>query len=240
MQDGADIVLAGHAIDHGDGAALVSQKTAQAVHRIHFQFPGGLSYGLADEAPVLGQVQRRQHDVLPAHHLGDIVKIPSVFDGITEVFPLRFVPQALTDGVHAALEKVRRQQMKQLGGTGIVKIDIAGHVQPLGAGIFHQLQRLGDAAVPVAFAHGLQVADMHRAVQRTCNGNHLLHRAADAVALLTHMDGDGHGTVSQRFQSADQPLCCIEALRRVAQTEGDAESAVGKAPLQLPVDGPVV
>ena len=81
---------------------------------------------------------------------------------------------------------------------------------------------------------------MHRGLQGPGHLHHLPGGLHHAAALLAHMHGDGDALPRQRGQGPDQLIGGIEALRRVAQSQGHAQGPVGQSPLQPPVNGGVV
>ena len=97
-----------------------------------------------------------EKNAVPARQLGDVVKAIAAFDAPGQQLPLVQVPQTADNGLHAPGQKLRRQNVQQLGGPGGVGIHVAGQVQPLLAGPVQQGQHLGHLAAPVVPAHGLQ------------------------------------------------------------------------------------
>lgn len=126
--------------------------------------------------------------------------------------------------------------MQQLRRTGGIRVDIAGDIQPLLPGPVQNFQRTADDVVPIALADGLEMADVHRHLQRPGHLHHLLQRRKHPVALLAHMDRDGNAGAPHRRKGADELLRRVEALRRVAQAQGDAQSSSCQRSLQLAVD----
>ena len=116
--------------------------------------------------------------------------------------------------------------MQKLRRTCCVRIDVTGDVKAVLAGAAHQLERMRDAFLPVAHAHGLQVADVQGRVQGACDGEHFFDGIADHVALLAHVDGDGNAGMVERREGADKLLRRVKALRRIAKAEGNRKCAV--------------
>ena len=81
---------------------------------------------------------------------------------------------------------------------------------------------------------------MHRGLQGPGHLHHLLGGRYHAAALLAHVDGDGDALPRQGGQGPDQLIGGIEALRRVAQTQGYPQGTVGQGLLQPPVDGGIM
>lgn len=81
---------------------------------------------------------------------------------------------------------------------------------------------------------------MHRGLQGPGHLHHLLGGRYHAATLLAHVDGDGDALPRQGGQGPDQLIGGIEALRRVAQTQGYPQGTVGQGLLQPPVDGGIM
>ena len=235
MQDGADVLLTGDAVDHGHAAVLVRQQAAHAVHGIQSHTSGGLRHRFPDEGLIFRQIQGGKDDVVPADHLGDVVEVMAAADALAQHVALRLFPQPRRDDLRPALQKIRRQKVQELRRTGGVGVDVAGDVQTLLPRPRHPLQRRRDALLPVAHPHGLEVADVQRRVQRPRYRDHLGNGVADHVALLAHMHRNGNPAVFQGRKGADQFLCRVKTFRRVAKTQRDGKRALAERPLQPPV-----
>ena len=208
---------------------------AQAVDRLQPEKPGRLGKRLAREGQKFRPVQRRQADIVPADHLRDVVKIAAVGDALAQDVPLSRVAQPGSNGVRPACQKVLRQQVQQLRRACAVGIDVTRDVQPLVPRLLQQRQRLRDAAVPVARAHGLEMADVHGRAEQARRAEHLPQGVADHVALLAHVHADGNAAALQRGQRPEQAVRRVEALRRIAEAERDTEGPVRQRTLQTAV-----
>ena len=240
MQNGGDVLLVGHEVDHGDLPLLPHQQVAAAGQGVLAGQLRDLLQAHALIGVILRAVETGEKNTVPARQFGDVVKAIAAFDAPGQQLPLVRVPQAADNGLHAPGQKLRRQDVQQLGGPGGVGIHVAGQVQSLLPGPVQQSQHLGDLAVPVVPAHGLQVGDMHRGLQGPGHLHHLPGGLHHAAALLAHVDGDGDALPRQGGQGPDQLVGGIEALRRIAQAQGHAQGPVGQSPLQPPVNGGVV
>ena len=72
------------------------------------------------------------------------------------------------------------------------------------------------------------MADLQRRLQRAGDLEHFAQRIDDAVALLPHVDTDGHAAPVQRRERADEPVGRVKDLRRVSKAERHAARAVGQ------------
>ena len=72
------------------------------------------------------------------------------------------VRQTAHHRLHASRQKLRRQDVQQLGGAGGIGVHVAPHVQSLLPGLLQKLQHLRDLLSPAVPAHGLQVGDLQR------------------------------------------------------------------------------
>ena len=239
-QNGGDILLRGHEVDHGHLTVLPDQQVAAAVQRRLVLHGGLLRNALAQKLLVLRAVEAAEEDAVPAGQLCDVVEAVAGFDAVRQRLPLGGVSQAAHHRVHAALQKLRRQDVQQLGGAGSIGVHVTAHVHALVLGPLQHGQRLRDLFAPVVPPHGLQMADVQGDAQFPRHKEHLLHGLAHAAALLPHVDGQRDVLPRQGLQRADQLAGGVEALRGVAQTQRHAQRAVGQRPLQLPVQGAVV
>ena len=170
---------------------LADQQVAAGVQRGFVLHGGLLGDALAQQRRILRAVKTAEEDSVPAGQLGNVVKPAAVFNTVSQRLAFVGGGQAADNGVHAALQKLRRQDMQQLGGAGGVGVHVAAHVQPLFLRPVQQLQGPGYFFAPVVPAHGLQVADVQGDPQFPGHQQHLLDGIADARALLPHMDGEG-------------------------------------------------
>ena len=136
LQDPGDVLLTGDEVDHGDLAPVVPQQVQGEVGRV--SVPRGLLDGLADISAVLGPAEGGDEDVLPAHQVHIVVEIPAVIQPVQELPPCGAVFEPLGDGGGSALQKLRRQDVDELGAPGGVGVHVAAHIQP-------RLSRVGDA-----------------------------------------------------------------------------------------------
>ena len=204
---------------------LPDQQVTAGVQRGFVLYGRLLGDALAQKGLILRAVEAAEEDAVPAGQLGDVVEAVALLDAVGQRLPLAGGRQAADHGVHAALQKLRGQDVQQLGGV---------------PGLLQQRQRPGDLDAPVVTAHGLQVADVQGDMQLAGHQQHLLDRVADAAALLPHVDGQGDVLPGYGGQGADQLAGDVEALGGVAQAQGDAQGAVGQGALQGAVQGAVV
>ena len=129
LQNGGDVLLRGHEVDHGDLAVLPHQQVTAAVQRILSRQRRDLGKALAQKGVILRTVEAGEVDAVPTRQTGDIVEAVACFDTLRQLPPGGGIPQPPHHRVHAALQKLRRQDVQQLGGTGGVGVDVAADVQ---------------------------------------------------------------------------------------------------------------
>ena len=198
---------------------------------------GDLREGHALIRGVLRRSEPRGANILKAHKEGDVLKVRAGLHALPDGGTLSLVPEPGGEGFQASGVALRRQDVDQLGGARRIGVDIAGDVQPLRPGVREGAQHPGHRAPPVPAADGLQVADLHRGLQRPGHRQHLREGGLHAVPLLTHVDGDHDAASPQGGQEGDELLRGFIALRRVAKAQGDAQSSVRERPLQGGPDG---
>ena len=200
LQNGGDVLLVGHEVDHGDLPLLPHQQVAAAGQRVLAGQLRDLLQAHALIEVILRAVETGEIDAVPARQFGDVVKAIAAFDAPGQQLPLVRVPQAADNGLHAPGQKLRRQDCSSWVDPA-VGIHAAGQVQPLLPGPVQQGQHLGDLTVPAVPAHGLQVGDMHRGLQGPGHLHHLPGGLHHAAALLAHVHGDGDALPRQRGQA---------------------------------------
>ena len=72
---------------------------------------GLLRNALAQKLLVLRTVEAAEEDAVPAGQLCDVVEAASVLDAVRQRLPLGRVSQTVHHRVHAALQKLRRQDV---------------------------------------------------------------------------------------------------------------------------------
>ena len=122
--------------------------------------------------------------------------------------------------------------MDQLGGTGRIRIHVAGNVHPLCPGLAKQFDHPGHTAVPVPGADGLEVGDLHGGIQGLGHGDHLFQGFHNLVAFLAHMDSDDGAGIFQRLQGFDHAFRIIKTFRCIAQAQADTQGTFPKALFQ--------
>ena len=90
-----------------------------------------LGKALAQERVILGAVKAGEVDAVPAGQTGDVIKPAAAFDAPGQLPTGSGVAQTVDHRVHAALQKLRRQDVQQLGGAGGGGVDVAADVQSL-------------------------------------------------------------------------------------------------------------
>lgn len=88
----------------------------------------------------------------------------------------------------------------------------------------------------VGLANGFKVADLDGGMQCLCDGDHFAERVDHAAAFLPHMDCDGNAGIFKRLKRFDERFGRIEAVRRVAEAQRNAERACSKLLLDQAVD----
>ena len=73
-------------------------------------------------------------------------------------------------------------------------------------------------------------------MQCLCDGDHFAERVDHAAAFLPHMDCDGNAGIFKRLKRFDERFGRIEAVRRVAEAQRNAERACSKLLLDQAVD----
>ena len=131
----------------------------------------------------------------------------------------------LGQGFHAALLRLRRQDVDELGRTRSIGIDVTGDPDALLSGLRHQAEHFGRTAAPVGLANGFEMADFDGRAQRARDRDHLLERPHHAAALLPHVDGQRDVLPRYGSERADQLAGGVEALRGVAQPQRHAQRA---------------
>ena len=235
-QDIADIVLRGDEVDHGHVAVRGLQKVKQAGKGILPLLLSDLRDALALVLPQSVQPDAGNDDIFKPGQQRDIFKVAARQHPGLERFAEGGVGQMLGQRFHAALLRLRRQDVDELGRTRSIGIDVTGDPDALLPGLRHQAEHLGRTAAPVGLANGFEVADLDGRAQRARDRDHLLERPHHAAALLPHVDGDGNAGILQRPQGLDQRFGRIEAVRCVAEAEGDAKRTRSELPFDQAPD----
>ena len=181
-----------------------------------------------------------QIDAVPARQSGNVVEARPALDALRQLPAGRRVRQAAHHRLHASRQKLRRQDVQQLGGAGGIGVHVAPHVQPLLPGLLQQSQHLRNFLPPAVPAHGLQVGDLQGDTQGTGHRQHLPDGIHHPGPLLPHMHRHRHVAAAEGPQGLDQLLGGIEALRGIAQPQRHAHGAVRECPFHTAVDGVVM
>ena len=235
-QDVADVLLVCYEIYHRNSAVLGGQQIKERIEGLLPSRSGYLSDGAALKGAVFRPVQARGADVLEADEQGDVLEVLAALHPLTHPRALCGVLQSPGQGLGPSRLELRRQDVDELRRARGVGVDVARDLQALLPRPVDEPEHLRHREAPIAAAYGFEVAYFQREAQLPRHGEHLPQRLHHPVALLPHVYGDDGAAIAQRFQRPDESGRVVKALRRVAESQRDADRPARKALLQQGVD----
>ena len=187
-----------------------------------------LGDGFPLKAAVFVHLKPDGDHIVKADEQRDVLKVAARLHPRAHFLSRSIVEQALGQRLRAALLEFRRQHVDKLCRARSVGVHVAHDVKPILSRPFNQREHLRHGLSCVAPSDGLEMADLQRRLQRAGDLEHFAQRIDHAVALLTHMDTDGHAAPVQRRERTDEPVGRVKDLRRVAKAERHAARAVGE------------
>ena len=215
-------------VDHPRIALFRRQQVKERIERVFLKRPRDLGDALSLKSAVFVRPEADSYYIVKADEQRDVLKVAARLHPRAHFLSRSIVEQALGQRLRAALLEFRRQHVDKLCRARSVGVHVAHDVKPVLPRLFNEREHFRHGLSRVAPSDGLEMADLQRRLQRAGDLEHFAQRIDDAVALLPHVDTDGHAAPVQRRERADEPVGRVKDLRRVAKAERHAARAVGQ------------
>jgi len=217
---GAHILLALREDHHGDPGALLHHEIHHGLGRLLAGAPGQLR---DVDAGQLGLRAGGDHDLVPAHAARAGSPALAVHQAVADrTLPRLRIGEALEQLRDAAVVHPRREEVVHLGAARRIRIDVAGHVHPAGAGAVDHAEETVHLA-PVLAARGLHVGDLHGHAAPLADRDRLLGRLLEGGRLAPDVGEVEPAPARHAAGEPDQLVGVAVDARRVHEPGGEAE-----------------